>query len=1252
MRQEAARKGTFGAAKWRSGVSGAARLFLLCRSTWILLLAALLIAAPMQRGARAEMAAEASISTDQGYGRLVLTFPHMPKYEVRASTGVIVVTFDEKISVDLRKLPLEMRGYIAAARLDPDGMALRLALTQKVTINTMEAGEQLYMDFLPSGWVGLPPGLPEDVVARLAKLAEEAKQQEREAALRDAGLLDIPAVGLEVGQHPTFSRISFRWDRDIDAELTRSGAEVVIRFPLRGRVDLAALKGTPPRFVQGAEQELADGRLLVTLSIDRSASVRAFSEGRSFVVDVAGNAELFSGEALLHGLGEAAAGEGKDGAAAPAAGNASGASGASGASVASGATELAGTPAAPTAGVPVAAEEGAEKEEKLRIKTRIRAFDPSQMRAEDFADSNGSDFNIEDKKQSQVSEKANKNEEGSIGGQPVLVGDIGASGEEDGGARAPGGEAGAGSDPDARPVKMRAARIGDSIRLTFPFPDPVAASLFSREDTVWIVFDTSQRLDIAALRKFLGDRLRDAKLLREDDFQYLLLKLKRPSLTTIAAEASRWVVTLGETPLDPSRPLSLRRDYALDGTQMVRVEMADPGRIHWVLDPAAGDRLAVVTAMGPARGLIKSQDFVQFSTLVSAHGLAFRPVADDLKISLDKAGVTLSRGENGLWLTSNRPPPGAPGVGSLIAGRRPGFIDIAGIRHSGPAKFKAGRQQLEELAAMAPPNERLLQRLTLARFLVGYGLAAEALGVLDHMTLDDPQAVQDPVFNATRGIARVLMHRPAEALADLSHPGLAQSRDAALWRGLAQAQKLNWAAAFAAIADGENVLGDYPAELQTRFRLAAARAALELKDLPEAAHYIEAMSLESEDPSASADKALGAEIELMRARFVEAAGRSEEALSAYAAAISSPVRPVEAQARLRQTALLRRLGRIDADKAIDALETLTVSWRGDETELEADKLLGRLYLSKGEYRRAFELMRMAIAVDPESDVTRYIQDEMAIAFQDLFLHGKSDALEPIEALSLFYDYRDLTPIGRLGDEMIRKLSDRLIDVDLLDQAGELLKYQMDNRLAGAARSVVAVRLAYVYLLNREPDEALAVLQRTRHAGLPAETQRQRNLLEARALGEKGRSQLALELLDTMQGDDVERVKADTLWRSADWQAAAEQIERVIGEAWSGKDQLKAGQRFDVMRAAVAYALAGDQLGLDRLRDKFAAKMADSPDASAFTVVTQQRGTGQAAFEALARGITAADTLDAFLAEFRAKYSDAAGKGAAAQEGRS
>ena len=50
---------------------------------------------------------------------------------------------------------------------------------------------------------------------------------------------------------------------------------------------------------------------------------------------------------------------------------------------------------------------------------------------------------------------------------------------------------------------------------------------------------------------------------------------------------------------------------------------------------------------------------------------------------------------------------------------------------------------------------------------------------------------------------------------------------------------------------------------------------------------------------------------------------------------------------------------------------------------------------------------------------------------------------------MFYEFRELTPIGRRGDEMIRRLADRLVAVDLLDQASELLQYQIDQRLEGA-----------------------------------------------------------------------------------------------------------------------------------------------------------------------------------------------------------
>ena len=118
---------------------------------------------------------------------------------------------------------------------------------------------------------------------------------------------------------------------------------------------------------------------------------------------------------------------------------------------------------------------------------------------------------------------------------------------------------------------------------------------------------------------------------------------------------------------------------------------------------------------------------------------------------------------------------------------------------------------------------------------------------------------------------------------------------------------------------------------------------------------------------------------------------------------------------------------------------------------------------------------------PNSDYTRKIQDEAAVTFETLFLGGKADALPPVEALGMFYDFRDLTPIGRRGDEMIRRLTDRLVSVDLLDQAAELLQHQVDHRLQGAARAQVATRLAVIYLMNRKPDRALATLQTTRTA---------------------------------------------------------------------------------------------------------------------------------------------------------------------------
>ena len=187
--------------------------------------------------------------------------------------------------------------------------------------------------------------------------------------------------------------------------------------------------------------------------------------------------------------------------------------------------------------------------------------------------------------------------------------------------------------------------------------------------------------------------------------------------------------------------------------------------------------------------------------------------------------------------------------------------------------------------------------------------------------------------------------------------------------------------------------------------------------------------------------------------------------------------------------------------------------------------------------------------------------------------------------------------------MVRRLADKLVEVDLLDRAEELLKHQVDNRLKGAARSQIAADLAVIYLLDRKPNKALDVLRRTRQSQLPLSLERQRRLVEAKALAELNKVDLALDLIKPLQGGDVEQLRADILWRSKRWQDTAEQIEQMMGDRWSVPDPLDQDEQTNILRAGIAYSLSDDRLGLDRLRRKYAKMMSDTPVSGAFDVVT-------------------------------------------------
>src|SRR4029077_4548802 len=179
-----------------------------------------------------------------------------------------------------------------------------------------------------------------------------------------------------------------------------------------------------------------------------------------------------------------------------------------------------------------------------------------------------------------------------------------------------------------------------------------------------------------------------------------------------------------------------------------------------------------------------------------------------------------------------------------------------------------------------------------------------------------------------------------------------------------------------------------------------------------------------------------------------------------------------------------------------------------------------------------------------------------------------------------------------------------------------------------------------YLMNRKADRALATLRATRSADLTNEVRNQRLLLEARALSDMSRHDLALEVIGNLDGREVVRLRSDIYWAARRWREAAEQIELLYGERWKDWQPLNDIERADILRAELGYALGEDMLGLGRFREKYAAKMAGTPDAHAFDVVSATLGTSGTEFTAIAHAAAAVDTLDGFLRDMQARYPDA------------
>ena len=599
-------------------------------------------------------------------------------------------------------------------------------------------------------------------------------------------------------------------------------------------------------------------------------------------------------------------------------------------------------------------------------------------------------------------------------------------------------------------VAIQVDNVNGGKQISFPFEGPAAAAVFRRGDSVWIVFD--QEVDLR-LPPDLKDGLivQDAQWARNDGFT--ALRLRAPTAGSLSAidDGLVWRVQLGGQPPDnKAARISLLRDDST-GVPALNINLAGATRVAWIRDPGVGDRMAVIPARGPIKNLPTARTLMEATIGSTAQGAVVMHMTPDVKVSVDGDLISVTRPDG---LTLSNLDPNANASDARLDYKNALYPSLVNPDWSATPDegFLARYNALQAAAAdeaQGGPTGPTKARLSLARFLVGQGLTYEAQGVLDLLARQNPHALDDPQVRGLRVAAKMLSRRYDDALGDLSAPQLISDPAARLWAGYAEAKAGHFPDAVKDFKAGLKALDQFPVSWRMKLGAAYAYAAMQTRDMTTAQAMI---GYAVSQDGAPLDK-LGAY--LVDAQIIEATGDKARALAVYAACAKASDDAIAAPALMHAAMLRYQLGQANIDQTLNTLDQLRYRWRGDDTELQLITYMGQTYLSAGRYREALQILRsggQSFLNDPRE---AQIQASLNQAFRGLFLGGMADGLQPVEALGLFNDFRDLTPIGADGDEMVRRIVRRLVDADLLDQAASLLQYQIDNRLQGPAKSSVA-----------------------------------------------------------------------------------------------------------------------------------------------------------------------------------------------------
>lgn len=781
----------------------------------------------------------------------------------------------------------------------------------------------------------------------------------------------------------------------------------------------------------------------------------------------------------------------------------------------------------------------------------------------------------------------------------------------------------------------------EGLVLNFPWSERTAAAIFERPHGIWIIFSRE-----ADAKTELLATVMPKQVTRVQQYAYpgaLVLRLSTDG--TIHATSSQpgknyeWNVTLGNAQPKAALDTSIHADATGD-KHYLRFDAYDVGEPLAFFDPLLQDRLVVVPTFEAGRGVAEQRSYPEFSVLATPQGIAIASQRDDLVAEALRQGVKLTS-PNPLALSQNLPPtsertttlPEDENTSGVMLPYDQWYID--------PKEFANQRTLRLQTLVNATGDATPSALMRVVALYLQAGMGQEAGGYLHIIKQSYPDFYVRKKLALLSAVSSVLMNRLPEAASAVAAKELDTLEEAQLWRELiamlAPATTLSAAPAPAPTATQQEAtptpppatpqtpavatavaappllapqlpfdfmkynkafIRSYPPHIRQRIAQMAADANLKEGKENEALEIYDTLGK---------DGILGvleSEAELIVAAIAVKKEKTKEALEIYKRLSTRGKTPrAMVAARFQHSMLEYAKGKIDADTAIANLERVRFAWRGDTLEADMLSKLTQLYSDAKRYDGTLRTLKATLEAFPTDPNYIKTATSMSELFENLFLHGQADDMPPLKSLALFYEFRQLTPIGERGDGMIQKLADRLAAVDLLDRATQLLENQIRFRVSGEERARIGARLALLYLINQQPEKAITTIQISNFSGSTPELPIQRNQIAAKALSTLGKNEEALSLLTRDKTPAGNLLRLEILWNAKDWPNVINQSEDILSSRVNLTAPLTNQETDILLKLVLGYNFEGDHTQLKYLRDYYQNLIPDSNYKQIFDYLT-------------------------------------------------